>query len=370
MKKITAVLLSLAIVLSFVVSASAADTCLLGDADSDGEVSILDATRIQRYLADIVGADEIDADAADADEDGDISIVDATAIQRYLVGIAEYDRIGTMISRSDDALRREIEEKIRNYTTQKGVDISSHNGDVDMEKIKAAGYSFVIIRLGYGDDMESQDDIYFEQNVRKAEAAGLDWGAYIYSYALSLDEAKSEVRHTLRLLDGKKPTMPIVFDMENDNYKVKMGMPSDALLQQICMTYLDGIRQAGYYPCLYANLNWLSTKLNNPALLNSCDLWVAQWNDELQYKADNVGMWQYGGEVNYIESASIEGLSGTFDKNYCYKNYPVIITAYGYNNHEALLKEGSAVTAAPDCDNYTPKPVPEGCDGVMGDSLR
>ena len=45
----------------------------------------------------------------------------------------------------------------------------------------------------------------FEQNVKKAEDAGLDWGAYLYSYALTEAEAKSEVAHTLRLLKGKKP---------------------------------------------------------------------------------------------------------------------------------------------------------------------
>ena len=59
---------------------------LLGDADMDGSVTILDATRIQRNLADL--EDEIDKQAADSDCDGDITIVDATIIQRWLAELS------------------------------------------------------------------------------------------------------------------------------------------------------------------------------------------------------------------------------------------------------------------------------------------
>ena len=70
--------------------------CLLGDADSDGEVSILDATAIQRKLAAFT-VDPFDGLAADSDEDGELSILDATAIQRWLVGLPAHAGIGTYI---------------------------------------------------------------------------------------------------------------------------------------------------------------------------------------------------------------------------------------------------------------------------------
>ena len=63
-----------------------------------------------------------------------------------------------------------------NLKGKKGVDISSLNGNGRSEKIRDAGYDFVMIRCGYGSDLAVQDDSRFEENVRKCEAAGVPWG--------------------------------------------------------------------------------------------------------------------------------------------------------------------------------------------------
>ena len=69
---------------------------LLGDADTDGEVTILDATAIQRTLVSLDVA-AFDRDAADADQDGGLTILDATAIQRHLVKLPTNPHIGTVV---------------------------------------------------------------------------------------------------------------------------------------------------------------------------------------------------------------------------------------------------------------------------------
>jgi len=69
---------------------------LLGDADGDDSVTILDATVIQRHLASIPTAVYIEA-AADADQDGSVTIIDATAIQRWLVQLPSNENIGKLI---------------------------------------------------------------------------------------------------------------------------------------------------------------------------------------------------------------------------------------------------------------------------------
>ncbi len=68
---------------------------MIGDADGNGKIAVVDATVIQRVLADIISKDEIDAKAADCNKNDKLEIVDATLIQRYL---AEYENpygIGT-----------------------------------------------------------------------------------------------------------------------------------------------------------------------------------------------------------------------------------------------------------------------------------
>lgn len=60
---------------------------LTGDVNGDGEISVVDATELQKYL---VGLSSLSVDqlaVADANGDGKISIIDATEIQKYLVGL-------------------------------------------------------------------------------------------------------------------------------------------------------------------------------------------------------------------------------------------------------------------------------------------
>ena len=66
---------------------------LLGDADGDDSVTIVDATVIQRHLAEIPTAVYIEA-AADADQDGQVTIIDATCIQRWLAELPTHEGIG------------------------------------------------------------------------------------------------------------------------------------------------------------------------------------------------------------------------------------------------------------------------------------
>lgn len=352
------------------------DSTLIGDIDGDGEFNVMDVVYLQLYLANLSHLSDLGHRRADVELNGAVESIDATYLQRYLVGYEGDHYIGFDVDEAQaifDARqsRQRIIDEIESFTRSKGVDISVFNGNVDMNRLKAEGYSFVIIRLGYGDDEKDQDDSMFETNVKKAEAAGLDWGAYIYSYALSAGEAKSEVNHTLRLLKGKHPTMPIAFDWEDDSYKQRMGMPSDTEVLKIASTYMDGIRSAGYYPIIYTGYYWLKGAFNDKTFLDKNDIWLAQWAKTYDYKDRPIGMWQYGGETNLLESPYINGLSGMFDKDFSYKNYPMIVKAYGYNNFEPLLQSYASTSAEPD-DGIVPESenLPPECNGVMGDSFK
>ncbi|MEY8312890.1 phage holin family protein [Oscillospiraceae bacterium 42-9] len=153
--------------------------------------------------------------------------------------------IPVVITRAIDVLKNKA-KGVEKMT--KGVDISVHNGNVDFNALKAAGIQFVIIRCGYGSDFTYQDDERFAENVRKAEAADMPWGTYLYSYALNRDMAKSEAQHVLRLLDGKKPAYGVWYDVEDEQQ-------AGADLVSICETFCTAIEKAGLYvggilPCL------------------------------------------------------------------------------------------------------------------------
>lgn len=218
---------------------------------------------------------------------------------------------------------------------KKGVDLSSNNGDVSIAKIKQAGFEFVMIRCGYGSDIKSQDDTQFVNNVKKCEAAGMPWGVYLFSYALNADEAKSEVEHVDRLLKAEKakgcrPTLPVALDVEWTEYHERNGAWNAKTLTTVATTFLDEIKKRGYYPMIYTGYSELDGLLS-AHIRNDFDCWFAQWNSKPNsYKYDRLGIWQYGGETNYLESNSISGV-GVVDKNLCYKDYPTIIKSGGYN---------------------------------------
>ena len=62
-----------------------------GDADGDLDVTILDATKIQRGIAGLDSKNAIVATGADADGDGEMTVLDATRIQRYKADLCTLD---------------------------------------------------------------------------------------------------------------------------------------------------------------------------------------------------------------------------------------------------------------------------------------
>lgn len=94
-----------------------------------------------------------------------------------------------------------------------GIDISEWQGHVDLNAVKASGIKFVLIRAGYGRSA-SQADNYFAEHYAQAKAAGLQVGAYWYSYAVSPADAANEARACLTVLGNRHLDYPIYFDLE------------------------------------------------------------------------------------------------------------------------------------------------------------
>lgn len=205
---------------------------------------------------------------------------------------------------------------------KRGIDLSSHNGTIDMEKVKKSGIEFIILRMGYGKH-KSQIDKKFYENYNKALKFQIPVGVYLYSYALNSESALDEAKFVLDVIKNLKLEYPVFIDMEDaDGYKAKNNVNYSTCVD-ICEKFCCEIENAGYYVGIYANLDWLNNKINDNRL-DKFDKWVAQWSKECSYKKD-FGMWQYSSK------GFISGVNGNVDLNYALKDYPKIIKQNGLN---------------------------------------
>lgn len=191
----------------------------------------------------------------------------------------------------------------------KGIDISAWNGNVDMKKIKEAGIKFVMIRASYGNGHE---DSRFRNNVRKCNEIGMPWGAYHYSYALNETEAKKEAKAFLKIVKSVKGrSYPLVVDIEDaDRYKSKRGMKVKDEIPVIKAFK----KVIGDDLMLYCNLSYYNTlKKASPSLIESLDLWLAQW--EVKEPSVKCDIWQY------TSDGKVNGSSERTDMNECYTDY-------------------------------------------------
>ena len=188
----------------------------------------------------------------------------------------------------------------------KVVDVSTWQGEINWDEAKKH-IDGVIIRCGYGDDIESQDDEQFLRNISECERLAIPHGVYLYSYATNEAHMQSEVNHILRLIKGRKLQFPVYIDLE------------DAALRPYFNAELfrrmgDQIEEAGYWFGVYANLDWFRNTIGNS--LDRFTKWVAQYNSKCDYTGGH-DMWQY------TNQGTVPGIgSGNIDMNECYRDFP------------------------------------------------
>lgn len=192
------------------------------------------------------------------------------------------------------------------------MDVSHHQVIIDWEKVKNSGLvDGVIIRVGFGGNRYMNDDRHFRRNIRECIRLGIPFGAYIYSYAKTEDDAKSEAAHVRRLLDPylSKMSYPVYYDLE------QKGTEENAVKNAI--VFGDILENAGYLVGIYANQHWWNTYLKND--LDRFTKWVARYSNHQPVISGNYAMWQY------TSKASIPGVKGNVDMSYCYRDFPALI---------------------------------------------
>ena len=186
---------------------------------------------------------------------------------------------------------------------KKGIDVSTWQGDVDYNKVKKDGIEFVIIRAGFGRE-PSQVDNCFEKNYQNAKAAGLKVGAYWYSYAVSVNDARLEADACMQVIKGKRFDLPVFYDIE-ESFQFNKGK---SFCSQIATAFCDKLKSGGLRPGLYMSISPLCSYITDE-VQKAYPLWIAQYNNVCQYDG-NYAIWQYS------DSGKVSGVDGNTDMNY------------------------------------------------------
>jgi GH25 family lysozyme M1 (1,4-beta-N-acetylmuramidase) len=197
----------------------------------------------------------------------------------------------------------------------KGVDISYWQGDVDFTLL-SNNVDYAILRAGYG--TKSKDSM-FDSYVAEAKKNNLKIGAYWFSYATNVEDAKKEAYKCLEVLGDTQFEYPIFYDIEHEGV---LDLTEKEISDIVC-AFCGILEEHGYYTGVYT-YQWLANNKFNKSV-GAYDVWLADvTHGEVSYKYP-IGMWQ-----NSL-TTKIAGVNGDIDFNYAYKDYPSIMKKYGLN---------------------------------------
>lgn len=192
---------------------------------------------------------------------------------------------------------------------QKGIDVWEGNGNINWDNVDT---DFAILRLGYIGNNENKKDSKFEQNYNECKSRGIPVGVYVYDYAKSIDRVEQCARWVVDELQGKIFELPVYIDMEQESITY-LGKD---YLTSICIAFNTIIEQNGYKAGVYANRNWFDNYLNEDALKEKYNCWIAHYGVNLD---------KYEGEydlLQYSEHGKVNGISGDVDLNVMYSDVP------------------------------------------------
>lgn len=189
----------------------------------------------------------------------------------------------------------------------RGIDVSRWQEEINWSQVAKDDISFVML----GTRSKGAVDPYFHKNIQNAAANGIKVGVYIYSLATTTDMAVQEADFVLNLINDYPISYPVAFDMEDST----QGNLSKSELAAIANAFCKRISQAGYYPIIYANENWLKNKLDMSQM--NYPVWVARYSARPTYQ--NPVMWQA------TSSGSVNGIKTRVDIDFQFKDFSSVI---------------------------------------------
>ena len=203
-----------------------------------------------------------------------------------------------------------------NVISQKGIDVSRYQTDIDWERVAADGVDFAIIRVGFRGSSEGGLflDTYYEANIEGALAAGIDVGVYFFTQALNAEEAIEEAEFVLEHIAGYDIAYPVVIDIE----AIHTTNPRTRYMTQdewtnVAIAFCERIKQAGYTPMIYGNLRSFMIMLDMERL-EEYEKWFAFFRTPIYFPYAH-SIWQY------TEKGRVDGIEGDVDLNVGFKRF-------------------------------------------------
>ncbi len=200
------------------------------------------------------------------------------------------------------------------YEVLHGVDVSEHQGYIDWEAVARAGYSFAFIRVGYrgyGEAGSLNEDAAAVDNLRRAKAAGLRVGTYIFSQALNEEEARAEADLAVGVItsSGVETDLPLMYDPEL--IKDDWGRANDITRGQVSLNtaaFRDQVEKTSALTVdIYSNLPWEHHYFDTDTM-NQYEIWYADYEKAPQTPY-HFAWWQYTNEGH------VPGIDGEVDLN-------------------------------------------------------
>lgn len=212
---------------------------------------------------------------------------------------------------------------------KRGVDVSAHQGMINWDLAKSQ-LEAVIIRAGYG---KNNIDQKWVPNIETVRGTGLDIGVYWFSYAYSADMAYMEGKYAALAVQKKLGgrCIPIAYDLEYDSvtYAAKKGVKIDrSAATQYAIAFLTAVRESGYRPMLYTNIDYLKRYFDWSAIVKAVPdtmLWLAQWRETKPTDAYGqiMSVWQYSSD------GAVPGIVTRVDMDIVYDDLEVLDPAAG-----------------------------------------
>lgn len=221
-----------------------------------------------------------------------------------------------------------------NKLSHLGVDLSYHQENVNWDELAASGIEFVMLRCGYRGYSEGGlvKDEKFDEYARACNERDIPLGVYFFTQAVSVEEAEREAEFTLELIKDYKISYPVAIDTEyvsDKEARTNLEEIDEDLRSKMCIAFCEKIKEAGYYPMIYASENWIRRELDFEAL-QDYDFWAPQYLEENDFMYDFT-IWQY------TERGFIKGVDEQVDLDISMVDYASFVPAL----REAVLSGGA-----------------------------